>query len=168
MSKTDLKPFYDELSELQKKREQVKLALWEAENAIENNTFGDELEAEEVLSERCEERFRFNFARFGKVRHEFTVSIAGVMHKAVCDVQWNGESVDVVFSKIDVGQLDVNLDVMRQCVQSLLDDCQSVLNRQSIGVSYRHEWEGISLNAVRDIKQRAGVMLSLLDGEEVV
>lgn len=67
-----------------------------------------------------------------------------------------------------VGQIDINLDLMRQCVQSLLDDCQSVLNRQSIGVSYRHEWEGISLNAVRDIKQRAGVMLRLLDGEVVV
>ena len=66
-----------------------------------------------------------------------------------------------------VGQLDVNLDVMRQCVQNMLDDCQSVLNRQSIGVSYRHEWEGISLNAVRDIKQRAGVILRLLDGEEI-
>lgn len=65
-------------------------------------------------------------------------------------------------------QIDINLDLMRQCVQSLLDDCQSVLNRQSIGVSYRHEWEGISLNAVRDIKQRAGVMLRLLDGEVVV
>ena len=64
--------------------------------------------------------------------------------------------------------IDINLDLMRQCVQSLLDDCQSVLNRQSIGVSYRHEWEGISLNAVRDIKQRAGVMLRLLDGEVVV
>lgn len=65
-------------------------------------------------------------------------------------------------------QIDINLNLMRHCVQSLLDDCQSVLNRQSIGVSYRHEWEGISLNAVRDIKQRAGVMLRLLDGEVVV
>lgn len=110
MSKTDFKPFYDELSELKKKREEVKLRLWEAENAIENNTFSEEWEAKEALSERCEERFRFNFAEFGKAHHEFTVSIAGVMYKAVCDVQWNRydktyyypESVDIEFSQLAI------------------------------------------------------------------
>ncbi len=83
--------------------------------------------------------------------------------------QWDvGYDAGIVRSLRDLSQLDTNLDLLRQCVQSLLNDCQSVLNRQSIGVSYRHEWEGISLNAVRDIKQRAGVMLRLLDGEVVV
>lgn len=66
-----------------------------------------------------------------------------------------------------VGQLDVNLDVMRQCVQSLLSDCDQVLNRKNAACFY-HEWDGCSLNTVRDIKQRAGVMLRLLDGEVVI
>ncbi len=68
---------------------------------------------------------------------------------------------------IAVSQLDTNLDLLRANVQSLLDDCAHILNRRTNGIKLQHEWDGISLNAVRDIKQRAGVMLALLDGEEI-
>ena len=68
---------------------------------------------------------------------------------------------------IAVSQLDANLDLLRANVQSLLDDCAQILNRRTSGIKLQHEWDGISLNAVRDIKQRAGVMLALLDGEEI-
>jgi hypothetical protein len=60
-----------------------------------------------------------------------------------------------------------NFDMLRANVQSLLDDCESCLHRRSNGIHLLHSWVGISLNAIRDIQQRAGVMLRLLDGEEI-
>ena len=61
----------------------------------------------------------------------------------------------------------IDIDMLRANVQSLLDDCAHILNRRTNGIKLQHEWDGISLNAVRDIKQRAGVMLALLNGEEI-
>lgn len=61
----------------------------------------------------------------------------------------------------------MNLDMLRANVQSLLDDCAHILKRRRIGIKEQHAWDGVSLNAVRDIQQRVGVMLALLDGEAV-
>ena len=61
-----------------------------------------------------------------------------------------------------------NLDMLRTNVQSLLDDCAHILNRRTSGIKLQHAWDGISLNAVRDIQQRAGVMLALLNGDKVI
>ena len=67
-----------------------------------------------------------------------------------------------------VGQLDANLDTLRTVVQQLIDDCDTILNRRETGMQATVvTWVGMSLNAARDIKQRAVVMLRLLDGEEI-
>lgn len=64
--------------------------------------------------------------------------------------------------------LDTNLDTLRDVAQALIGDCDNILNRRDGGLQTNGStWVGMPINAARDIKQRAGVMLRLLDGEEI-
>jgi hypothetical protein len=68
----------------------------------------------------------------------------------------------------ELGKLDANLDTLRAVVQQLIDDCDAIMNRRAGAQQTNgNTWAGMSINAARDIKQRAGVMLRLLDGEEI-
>ena len=62
-----------------------------------------------------------------------------------------------------VGQLDINLNVMRVMTQMIIEQCDLVLEQSNLA-----SWAGTPSNVARCIKQRAGVMLRLLDGEVVV
>lgn len=62
-----------------------------------------------------------------------------------------------------VGQLDINLNVMRVMTQLIIEQCDRVLEQSNFA-----SWSGTPSNVASDIKQRAVVMLRLLDGEVVV
>ena len=64
--------------------------------------------------------------------------------------------------------LDANLDTLRTVAQTLIDDCETILNRRDGAQQTNGNiWTGMPINAARDIKQRAIMMLRLLDGEEL-